>query len=149
MTRALCSVYPIPTSRLSPALSSGYWSSLSLRTEAELKEYWSTYYAPGATDLEIKALLAAYPADVTKGSPFDTGALNALTPQFKRLAALQVRSSFGSYLPRSHSEHRVILRSMPLAASYYKIGPASRRHGHSVSAPSLPSRTSTNNAMLQ
>ena len=63
---------------------------MALRTEEELKEYWLTYYSPGATDEEIAALLAAYPADVTQGSPFDTGILNAITPQFKRLAALQV-----------------------------------------------------------
>jgi len=30
-----------------------------------------------------------YPADITKGSPFDTRLLNALTPQFKRIAAFQ------------------------------------------------------------
>jgi acetylcholinesterase len=30
-----------------------------------------------------------YPANISQGSPFDTGTLNALTPQFKRFAALQ------------------------------------------------------------
>ena len=30
-----------------------------------------------------------YPSDPTQGSPFDTGYLNVLTPQFKQLAAVQ------------------------------------------------------------
>lgn len=49
-----------------------------------------TYYIVGATDKEVAALFAAYPADVTKGSPFDTGTANAITPQYKRIAALLV-----------------------------------------------------------
>jgi hypothetical protein len=31
-----------------------------------------------------------YPNDILAGSPFDTGILDAITPQFKRLAAFQV-----------------------------------------------------------
>jgi acetylcholinesterase len=30
-----------------------------------------------------------YPQDPTQGSPYDTGTLNELSPQFKRIAALQ------------------------------------------------------------
>ena len=33
-------------------------------------------------------LLQQYPQDPTQGSPFDTGTLNALTPEFKILAAI-------------------------------------------------------------
>ena len=33
-------------------------------------------------------LLTLYPQDVTQGSPYDTGAENALTPEFKRLASI-------------------------------------------------------------
>ena len=33
--------------------------------------------------------MTLYPSDPTQGSPFDTGADNALSPQYKRLAALQ------------------------------------------------------------
>ena len=33
-------------------------------------------------------LLVLYPQDPTQGSPFDTGTQNALTPEFKRIAAL-------------------------------------------------------------
>lgn len=35
-----------------------------------------------------------YPSDVTQGSPFDTGILNAITLQFKRIAALLGDSVF-------------------------------------------------------
>ncbi|VDC05627.1 unnamed protein product [Peniophora sp. CBMAI 1063] len=63
-------------------------ANANITTEAELKEYFLTYYAPDATDEEVATTLAAYPADITQGSPFDTGVLNAITPQFKRIAAL-------------------------------------------------------------
>lgn len=49
----------------------------------------SQVYLAGAPSDEIDQLLDFYPDNVTQGSPFDTGNLNALTPQFKRLAALQ------------------------------------------------------------
>jgi hypothetical protein len=32
-------------------------------------------------------VLDLYPSDVTKGSPYDTGTQNALTPEFKRMAS--------------------------------------------------------------
>ena len=42
---------------------------------------------PNITDAEYQTIAQAYPSDVTQGSPFGTGALNVLTPEFKRLAA--------------------------------------------------------------
>ena len=33
-------------------------------------------------------LLTLYPQNVTLGSPYDTGAQNALTPQFKRFSSI-------------------------------------------------------------
>ena len=36
----------------------------------------------------MSALLHYYPADITKGSPFDTGIANAITPEYKRHAAI-------------------------------------------------------------
>ncbi|KAG6889632.1 hypothetical protein C0992_004523 [Termitomyces sp. T32_za158] len=35
----------------------------------------------------IQQIETLYPQDITQGSPFDTGILNAITPQFKRIAA--------------------------------------------------------------
>lgn len=46
-------------------------------------------YLPSANQSTINAVAAAYPNDITQGSPFNTGILNAVTPQFKRLAAIQ------------------------------------------------------------
>ncbi|OBZ75690.1 Lipase 1 [Grifola frondosa] len=65
------------------------FSARNITTESALREYMLSNYIVGATDGDIDELLALYPEDVSQGSPFDTGALNALTPQFKRIAALQ------------------------------------------------------------
>lgn len=40
------------------------------------------------TSADLDKVLALYPQDVTRGSPFGTGTQNALTPEFKRIAAL-------------------------------------------------------------
>ncbi|TCD68537.1 hypothetical protein EIP91_010462 [Steccherinum ochraceum] len=63
-------------------------SSLNITNETQLRTYIKTFFLPRAPESDIDELLALYPDDTTKGSPFDTGALNALTPQFKRIAAL-------------------------------------------------------------
>ncbi len=42
---------------------------------------------PNITDAEYETIAEAYPSDPTQGSPFDTGTMNALTPEFKRIAA--------------------------------------------------------------
>jgi len=44
---------------------------------------------PGIPGADVDDLLALYPSDIREGSPFNTGILNALTPQFKRIAAFQ------------------------------------------------------------
>ncbi|KIP02704.1 hypothetical protein PHLGIDRAFT_32096 [Phlebiopsis gigantea 11061_1 CR5-6] len=64
-------------------------SLLNISTEAELRSYLTEFYLPNATAAELDQVLALYPQDPTQGSPFDTGLLNVLSPQFKRLAALQ------------------------------------------------------------
>lgn len=57
------------------------------RTDAQLTEYIRTYWLQGATDATLTSLLKNYPQDATKGSPFDTGLLNQLSPQNKRISA--------------------------------------------------------------
>lgn len=47
------------------------------------------FYLPTGTTAQIAQAEVLYPQDPAAGSPFDTGALNALTPEFKRLAAVQ------------------------------------------------------------
>ncbi|KAF8838648.1 alpha/beta-hydrolase [Paxillus ammoniavirescens] len=65
------------------------FSTLNITTDAQLEEYLRTYWLPDAPLTTIQELMQYYPADITQGSPFDTGILNALTPQFKRIAAFQ------------------------------------------------------------
>ncbi|KAI0322091.1 carotenoid ester lipase precursor [Amylostereum chailletii] len=64
-------------------------ANLNITTDAKVHKYLKDIYLPNASDAEIDQILAAYPSDVTQGSPFDTGLFNVLTPQFKRLAAIQ------------------------------------------------------------
>ena len=58
------------------------------RTESELRTYITTYFLPNASESDIDKLLTLYPDDITQGSPFGTGPLNDITPQYKRIAAL-------------------------------------------------------------
>ena len=58
------------------------------RTESQLRIYITTYFLQIASEADIDKLLTLYPEDVTQGSPFDTGSLNVITPQYKRIAAL-------------------------------------------------------------
>lgn len=46
-------------------------------------------YINDISDSDLDKLLKLYPQDLTQGSPFNTGILNGLSSQFKRLAALQ------------------------------------------------------------
>ncbi|KAH7928750.1 alpha/beta-hydrolase [Leucogyrophana mollusca] len=64
-------------------------STLNITTTAQLAEYIQTIWLPAAPADTVTTLLELYPEDITQGSPFDTGILNALTPQFKRIAAFQ------------------------------------------------------------
>ncbi|KAF7373909.1 Carboxylic ester hydrolase [Mycena sanguinolenta] len=46
-------------------------------------------YLPGGTSAEVAQIAALYPEDPVVGSPFGTGNANALTPEFKRVAAFE------------------------------------------------------------
>ncbi|KAI0046110.1 alpha/beta-hydrolase [Auriscalpium vulgare] len=73
-------------------------TNANLTTDDEVRAYIASIYFQGAPSADIDAILALYPNDTTQGSPFDTGTLNAVTPQFKRLAALQ--GDYGFQAPR-------------------------------------------------
>lgn len=60
----------------------------NITTTEQLRQYIKTIFFPTASDAAINALLTAYPDDQAQGSPFNTGQLNQLYPQFKRLAAM-------------------------------------------------------------
>ncbi|KAF4617351.1 hypothetical protein D9613_005823 [Agrocybe pediades] len=64
-------------------------STLNLTTDAQVENWVKTNFFPGVTDAQINQFKTLYPPDITQGSPFDTGILNALSPQFKRIAAFQ------------------------------------------------------------
>ncbi|KAF9007463.1 carotenoid ester lipase precursor [Cyathus striatus] len=66
-------------------------STLNVTTESQFRDYvQNTLWASlGVSTTEISQLAQIYTADVTEGSPFDTGFTDLLSLQFKRLAALQ------------------------------------------------------------
>jgi carboxylesterase type B len=61
----------------------------NVTTEADFRNYIHDTYAPRATVEDVDKLAVLYPSNPSVGSPFNTGILNAVTPQFKRLAAIQ------------------------------------------------------------
>ncbi|KAG0695414.1 Alpha/Beta hydrolase protein [Suillus ampliporus] len=64
-------------------------SSPNVTTNSQFQEYIQTYLYPNVPLDRIHRLMEYYPDDITQGSPFDTGDLNALSPQYKRIAAWQ------------------------------------------------------------
>ncbi|KAH9824740.1 lipase [Melampsora americana] len=58
-----------------------------LATEEDVRNYFQ-YLCPNASKDEVTKILQLYPQDITKGSPFNTGILNAITPVYKQYAAL-------------------------------------------------------------
>ncbi|KZT09205.1 sterol esterase [Laetiporus sulphureus 93-53] len=65
------------------------FSNANITTDEEFLEYIHTNYITIASDSQIEAVGEAYPADLSAGSPYDTGIFYALTPQFKRIASFQ------------------------------------------------------------
>jgi len=68
----------------------------NITNNADFLAYIKETYLPSANATTINAVASAYPDDITQGSPFDTGILNAITPEFKRLAAFQGDLAFQS-----------------------------------------------------
>ncbi|KAI1408126.1 sterol esterase [Hypoxylon sp. FL1857] len=54
----------------------------------ELVDYIWTVFFPGIDRDDVVGLVNTYDASITAGSPFNTGVLNAVYPEFKRLAAI-------------------------------------------------------------
>ncbi len=59
------------------------------RTNAQFASYLAQAWFPGATPADLSKVLKLYPSDPASGSPFGTGSANALTPEYKRIAAVQ------------------------------------------------------------
>ncbi|KAJ6504940.1 hypothetical protein DFH09DRAFT_1439681 [Mycena vulgaris] len=64
-------------------------STLNVTTDEDFSEYIYSVWAPTADAARVATLISAYPSEIRAGSSFGTGILNALSPQFKRLAAFQ------------------------------------------------------------
>jgi len=64
-------------------------STLNITTDAEFNTWIKTFWLPDATAAQMNTFASLYTDDILDGSPFDTGILNVLTPQFKRIAAFQ------------------------------------------------------------
>ncbi|KAI0088623.1 carotenoid ester lipase precursor [Irpex rosettiformis] len=62
---------------------------LNITTDSQVASYLTQNYLPKASASTINQFMQLYPSDITAGSPYSTGILNALTPQFKRLASVQ------------------------------------------------------------
>ncbi|KIJ11938.1 hypothetical protein PAXINDRAFT_171554, partial [Paxillus involutus ATCC 200175] len=81
------------------------FSTLNITTDAQFEEYLQIYRFPEALPTTIQELMEFYSANISQGSPFDTGVLNAITPQFKRIAAFQGDVTFEA-LRRFLLQHR-------------------------------------------
>ncbi|KAI0036275.1 carotenoid ester lipase precursor [Vararia minispora EC-137] len=61
----------------------------NLTTDDEVEAYLAKFYIVGNNSTAaVKRVLELYPDDPAQGSPFDTGSANAITPQYKRIAAI-------------------------------------------------------------
>jgi carboxylesterase type B len=60
----------------------------NISTIDDAVQYLSKVIFHDATVEQVQALVAAYPGDPSAGSPYNTGALNELYPQYKRLASI-------------------------------------------------------------
>jgi len=59
-----------------------------MRTDEGVAIWLMTEGLPRLSQEEVNELLTLYPSDAAAGSPFGTGDLYAITPQYKRLAAI-------------------------------------------------------------
>jgi acetylcholinesterase len=69
-------------------------NQLTILTDSQFKDYFQNEFWPHATDANMAELMQLYPQDPTKGSPYGTGLLNAISPQYKRLASVTGDATF-------------------------------------------------------
>jgi len=75
-------------------------ANVNVTTNAQFKTYLKDVFLPGLSSAQVDRIADLYPANPIVGSPFDTGLLNMLSPQSKRLAAFQGDGVFQA--PRRH-----------------------------------------------
>ncbi|KIJ06200.1 hypothetical protein PAXINDRAFT_92368, partial [Paxillus involutus ATCC 200175] len=93
-------------------------------TDTQFEEYIRTF--PNVTSIMIQEVMQYYPANISQGSPIDTSTLNALTPQFKRIAALQGDVNFQA--PR-----RFFLQNRSGKQALWTYGTSESFHGSDIS----------------
>jgi acetylcholinesterase len=81
--------FPPSTSRMPLPFLLCYLCSSRYRTDEQLSTYLNAYWFRNASDTDVANFMGLYPQDITRGSPFNTGSQNAVTPQYKRIASLQ------------------------------------------------------------
>ncbi|CAK5270426.1 unnamed protein product [Mycena citricolor] len=64
-------------------------STLNLTTDTAFAGWVKQFWLPSASTTQSNTFLSLYPSNILDGSPYDTGLLNGITPQFKRIAAFQ------------------------------------------------------------
>lgn len=57
----------------------------NVTTTQQFKDWIQITFALPLSDSEMDDLLKLYPSDIVQGSPYETGILNALTPQASSL----------------------------------------------------------------
>ncbi|KAG8884874.1 hypothetical protein FRB97_003081 [Tulasnella sp. 331] len=75
-------------------------STLNITTDKQFRNWFQATYLPVATDNEMHNLAVLYPENLELGSPFESGLRHALSPQYKRISAVQGDLSFQA--PRRH-----------------------------------------------
>lgn len=60
----------------------------NVTTTEDLVDYLSTLYFHQATTAQLETLVDSYSTDIKAGSPFGTGILNEIYPQYKRVASI-------------------------------------------------------------
>ncbi|KAG8890132.1 hypothetical protein FRB98_000860 [Tulasnella sp. 332] len=75
-------------------------STLNITTDKQFRNWFQATYLPVATDDEMHNLAVLYPENLELGSPFESGLRHALSPQYKRISAVQGDLSFQA--PRRH-----------------------------------------------
>jgi acetylcholinesterase len=81
-------------------------NNLNTTTTAQFKDYYNTVWWPKASSTQIDQLATLYPQNPAAGSPYNTGLLNAITPQYKRISSLSGDYSF-------ESQRRQLLQRAP------------------------------------
>lgn len=113
-------------------------SQSNITTTEQLRLCIKTIFFLTASDPAIDAILEAYPDDPAQGSPFNTGQLNQVYPQYKRIAAILGDLTFTLarrvYLNHAAQAHPEVPFWSYLSSYYYGTSVLGTFHGSDVAA---------------